>query len=1296
MTDKRKIIRGAGKGGNSSPPPPTRTPDTLHSKQFATFLDLISEGEIEGSASASKEGITDKNSIAYKNAFFKDVFLNNTPILKATATSSNPADIDFNFQNVTFNARFGTADQTKIDGIESSASVIPVGVEVKQTTPVTRQITNTDVDRVRLTITFPQIQVATDTGDLLGDTVEFTISVQYNSGGYTVVHTDTVTGRTADAYQKDFSVKINGSFPVDIRVSRITADSTTSSTINAFQWTSLTEIIDDASTYANSAYTSLRLDSQQFSSIPSRKYRIRGIKVRIPGAGASSSGTPTVDLATGRIIYPDGYIFNGVMGAAVWTSCPAMILLDVLTNTRYGFGDHITDSNLDLFSFVTASKYANTLVDDGLGGQEARFSCNVNIQSSAQAFDLINELAGVMRCMPIFTAGSITITQDSPKDASYLFNLSNITSEGFSYSGSSLKQRHTAVAVSYFNMDTQEVDFEVVEDSTAQSKFGIITKQVKAFACTSRGQAARLGRAILFAEQNESEIVSFTTSIDAGAVVRPGSIIDINDPVRSGVRRGGRLSAVASTTVMTIDDASASDLATTNSPKFTVVLPDGTAETRDVSSISSAGVVTVSSAFSQTPNVNTAWLLSNTTVEAQKFRVISIEEQDGINFTITALSYVPAKYDFIEDGTALPAATISILDELPPPPSNLSAFETIVAINNQAVSKIIISWRPIVGVVEYQVNYRYNNGNYVSERVSRPDFEIINSQLGTYEIQVFSYNIQGQLSTTSNDLTFIAVGKTAPPENPTGLTSEPVSENFIRLRFDPATDIDVTHGGNVVVRHTSDTSANATFQNSVEIIPRLPGNVSETLVPALTGTYSVKFLDDTGNLSESAAKIIVTKPNPQPDQVIQTKREDPSFAGTKVRTAFSTELNGLVLDGTEFFDNVDDVDQLANFDFMYGSFLNQRGIVSHRGTYTFADDLDLEAVFNLSLERHFRSNSFTLSSLWDTRRSLVDEMLDWDGTLAEDVNATLQVSTTQGAPTASLSANYTQSKDQITIARSSHGAAVNDNLLVNFTGGTAQDGFLKVTSVPDVNNVTVEAVREQVLYNVVANDARELRFYTKGNHGGLSVGDTVRLVMLTGGAVSGEYVVGSLFPFNTVSITTTSNPVVDVGTLEFIKVKDSSGSNVTTSGTCNLSAAFTPFNTFANGEFTARGFRFQAVLTSNNPDQNIEVDELGYTASIKRRTETVNTAIASGCATNNAAKTVTFGNSFYTGTNTINASTTAFLPTIGITLENAVSGDYFKVTSITSTQFVIETRDSSNAFKDLSFKYTAVGFGKGG
>ena len=995
----KKFIRGAG--GPPPPPPPrqpTRTPDTLHSRQFATFLDLLSEGEIEGFATASKEGLT-KGTTAYNNAALKDIFLNNTPILRSTANSSSPATTDFNFQDVGFEPRFGTSNQTKISGIESSSSVTGVGVTVTASSPVTRQITNSNVDAVNVTITFPQIQKATNEGDLLGSTVQLKISVQYNSGGFTDVITDTFTGRTADAYQRDYRINLTGSFPVDIRVSRITADSTDTSLIDAFQWTSFGEIIDDSNTYANSAYSSLRLDSMQFSSIPSRKFRIRGIKVRIPGAGANSSGTPSIDSATGRIIYPDGYIFNGVMGAAQWCSCPSMILLDILTNSRYGFGDHISDSTLDLFSFVTASKFANTLVSDGLGGQEARFSCNVSIQSSSEAFDLINELAGVMRCMPIWTAGSITMTQDSPSTASYLFNLSNVTEDGFSYSGSSLKQRHTVISVSYFNMDSQEIDYEVVEDASAIAKFGSIVKQVKAFACTSRGQAARLGKAILFAEQNESEVCTFATSIDSGVVVRPGTIISVADPVRSGLRRGGKIKSVQSTTQITVDDSANTDLPTTNNPTLSIILPDGTLETKNISAISGA-VITVSEAFSQTPNVNTNWLLQDDTVQSQLFRVITVEEQDGCNYTITALSYVNEKYAFIEDGATLPTRTISVLNELKDPPNALVADEKLVIINNQAVSKLIISWQPVSGVTQYQVNYRYNNGNFVSTTVSSPDFEIFNTNIGTYEIQVFSYNTALELSATSTNLTFNAVGKTAVPSNVTGLSAEPINEKLVRLRWNLSTDLDVTHGGRVYVRHSTLTNGNGTFSNSTDLIEALAGNTTSAEVPYLEGEYILKFRDDGGRFSTGETSVIIDLPDNQAPLVTQTRREDldsPKFQGTKNNVAFDATTNTLNLVGGGTFDSITDFDAVGSLD-------DFGGIVP-LGTYDFGgtaggDTLDLGGVFSLDLKRHFLTEAFYPSDLFDSR-GLIDDITDFDGATATEVNAEMLVRVTQDNPSGS-------------------------------------------------------------------------------------------------------------------------------------------------------------------------------------------------------------------------------------------------------------------------------------------------------
>jgi len=986
MTDETKIIRGAG-GPPKPPPPPYRAPDTLHSRSFATVQDLISEGEIEGFASASKAELT-KGTTAYENASLKDIFLNDTPILDANASNSSPADTDFNFKDVVFKSKFGTSSQTAMSGIPAeSRSPTAVGVIVTTSASVTRQITNTDVDAVIVTLTWPQIQVAEDDGDIRGDTVEYKIQIQHDSGGFVDKITASVSGRTADAYQRDHRIELTSGFTtVDVRVVRVTADSTDAARVNAFQFTSFQEVIDNNSTYANSAYTALRLDSKQFNRIPTRKFRIRGIKVRIPGAGASGTGTPTVDIQTGRIVYPSGYVFNGVMGAATYTNCPAMCLLDLLTNTRYGLGNHIVDSNIDLFSFVAASKYANEEVDDGSGSgtKEARFSCNVNIQSPKEAFAAINELSGVMRCMPIWSAGGITLSQDKETTASYLFNLANVGEGGFAYSGSSLKTRHSVISVSYFNMDSKEVDFEVVEDSAAIAKLGTIVKQVKAFACTSRNQAARLGRAILFAEQNESETCTFTTSIDGGVVVRPGSVIEINDPVRSGARRGGRVVS-ATTTAVTIDSLSNTTMpALDDSPTLSVILSDGTVETKTITAISNA-VITVDSAFSSAPNVNAPYLISSTSLQTQLFRVIEIQEQDEVNYVITALSYVEGKYAFIENGTELPTRTISILNAPALPPSNLTIREQTVVINSIARSKLIVDWQPVVGVTQYLVNYKVENGNYVSQVVFSSDFELLDTIKATYTVQVFSYNSLGELSTNPTETSFTALGKTALPEDVSGLTIEPINEQFVRLRFTQATAIDVLHGGRVYVRHTNQTGGAATFQSAQDVIEAVAGGATEVIAPALAGTYLLKFQDDGGRFSANAASVALSIVDILDSITVKTDREDTDgtpYNGTKSNLTFDSTLGGLKLTNPT---------------------------TNASGTYDFVETLDLGGTFSLVLKRHFQGVGFYTGDEFDNRTDNIDTWTDFDGTIANDVNAKMAVRTTTDNP--SSSPTYTSFND---------------------------------------------------------------------------------------------------------------------------------------------------------------------------------------------------------------------------------------------------------------------------------------------
>ena len=1053
MTDK--IIRGSG-GPPPTPPSPTRAPDTLNSRQFATIQDLLSEGEIEGFATPSKAGLT-KGSTAYNNAALKDIFLNDTPILRSSASNSNPQTADFNFQNVEFIPRFGTSNQSHIAGLEqpnpsplagfSSVLCSKSGGGVSRALP-------TGKDAVKVTVTFPIIQKVTDENDILGSRVKLKISTRQttptvNQTSFEERLTDVIKGRTADAYSKEYRVDLlDGYTSADVKIERVTDDRPSGSNIvDAFNVSLIQLLIDDKQTYPNSAYTNLRIDSEQFSSIPKRAFRIRGVKVRIPGAGASNSGTPTVDLQTGRIIYPSNYIFNGTMGAAVWCSCPAMILLDLLTTERYGFGTHITDSSLDLFSFVAASRYANELVSDGFGGQEARFSCNVNLQGSMEAYQLINELAGVMRCFPIWSEGSVTITQDKPTDASYLFSLANVGEGGFSYSGSSLKQRHSVISVSYFNMDSREIDYEVVEDTAAQAKLGIVKKDVKAFACTSRGQAQRLGKAILFSEQNESEVISFTTSIDAGAIVRPGSVISVNDPVRGGERRSGRINA-ATTTQITVDNTTDLDTFTGTNKKCSVILPDGSVEFGTVTGIVGS-VITVNNvtrrdgstgnpSFTEAPNVNSIWLLQSSTLEAQTFRVISVEEQDGINYAITALTYIDGKYANIESGISLPARNISLLNELKDPPSNLQASERIVVINALAVTKLILSWVSVTGVSQYLVQYRFNDTNWVSEIVFRPDFELTNTEAGVYEFKVYSYNAALKLSATSTDLVFNAVGKTEPPGNVQNLSMEPITNKLVRLRWTKSVDADVLHGGRVYVRHSNLTDGTGTFQNSVDLVTALAGNTTDVVVPSLDGEYILKFQDDQGNFSTGETSVIQDLPDLIDTQVILQDREDldtPGFQGTDTNTAFNTETSAL---------------QLSN------------PATNATGEYAFKDVLDLQGVFSLDLKRVIRSVGFVIGtdietiipsgSFWD------DYAIDgnFDGPAANEVNCQIQVATSQTASGSFGSFN-------------------------NFANGTFKGRRFKFKLVLETTNVSQNMNVQQAGYTAEFQSRTEQNYQTGGS-----------------------------------------------------------------------------------------------------------------------------------------------------------------------------------------------------------------------
>jgi len=745
---------------SAKPHVPVEAPDSLVSASYAKIVDFLSEGEIDGLVDG-----------------YKSIYVNDTPLQNT--------DGSFNFQGITVETRNGTQGQAYISGFDESANEIPVGITVQQATPIVRTITNLTVNAVRPIITVPQLQEFCDNGDIGGASFRVVIYVQYNGGSYTQVINDVVIGRASQQYQRQYLINLSGAFPVNIKVERNNPDSTSSKIIDAFSFSSYSEVTWGKLAYPGSALVGLRINAEQFASIPDRSYLIRGLKIKIPN-------NATVERATGRLIYSG--IWDGTFSAtAQWCSDPAWCLWDLCT-ARYAFGDQIDSSLLDRWAFYSASQYCSELVDSGFRADsgsiiyEPRFSCNVNIQNSEDAYGLINSMASVFRGMPFWSTGALTVSQDRPQDPAYLFNLSNVSEPGFQYSGSSVKTRPTVVIVKYFDLDIRNYAWEPVEDQAGIAKYGVIKAEIEAYACTSRGQAHRWGQWYLAAEQ---EVCTFTTSVAEGVILRPGQVVEICDPMRAGARRGGRISA-ATASAITVDDATG--LVASNTPMLSVILPDGTAQARPVAGIT-GNVISVSTAFSAAPNSNSIWNFETSTLQSTTWRVLSVMEQDQCQYAITCLGYDASKYANIENGTPLQPRTVTILNDIPAAPTSLSITEALYSYQAQIRSKVIVSWKGVQGISQYLIKWRSTSGsqpgNWTQITRQQQDYEILDITPGYFEINVYSVNSGGQSSATPLSGSITALGKVAPPSNVTGFTATLDPSAGVTLSWDPVADLDL-------------------------------------------------------------------------------------------------------------------------------------------------------------------------------------------------------------------------------------------------------------------------------------------------------------------------------------------------------------------------------------------------------------------------------------------------------------------------------------------------------------------------
>jgi predicted phage tail protein len=790
--------------------------------------------------------------------------------------------------------------------------------------------------------------------------------------GYFPVYTDTISGKTTSKYQRAYRVELTGSAPWDIRVRRITADSTSTSLNNKTYWDSYTEIISAKLNYPNSALFGLQIDASQFNSIPRRGYEADLILIKIP-----SNYDPITREYTGT--------WDGTFNVE-WSNNAAWVLYDIVTNDRYGLGQIISETMIDKWTLYTIGQYCDEMVPDGFGGLEPRFTCNIYLQTREQAYQVVMNLASVFRSMIYISAGSVYVAQDAPKDVSQIFSAANVIDGEFNYSGSSVKVRHSVVLVTWNDpQDAYNQKIEYVSDDDAIARYGVVQTEIVAVGCTSRGQAARIGRWLLYSEQYEPETITFKAALDT-VYLQPGDVIEVNHANRAGKRLGGRLIA-SSVSTITLDAEIQIEAGKTY--EITCVLPDKTLETRSITNAPGLhSAITLSADFSQAPQVYAMWIVSINDLVPEQWRVISISESNKINYEITALTYRSDKYNAVEQDLVLEPLPLSILNGgLPNIPENLNIVESLYLAGIGVVGvKATVSWNSQLGINGYVLTYQKENENPISITTSDTTVEIKPLIEGNYTFKVYATNTLGKKS-QSAIVSKTIYGKILPPVTIENFNVSKIN-GIAQASWLLHPDLDVQVGGNIVVRHTPKTIG-ATWQDGV-IVEAFTGNSSSGVMPLMTGTYFAKALDSSGNYSENAVSFIATEGMVTGFNTVATITESPNFDGLKTNVAaINSQLKITCV--SKIGEMVGDVSTWPK--------LSTLGGINASGEYEFDQMFDLTTVATRRIEADIDALNFDVGNSI-SQRGLVSLWGSVIGEVVNDCDATLYYASTDDDPLA--------------------------------------------------------------------------------------------------------------------------------------------------------------------------------------------------------------------------------------------------------------------------------------------------------
>ncbi len=731
-------IAGAGGKGGGNARTPVETPDSLHSISYAKILDLTSEGEIRGLVAGNQS-----------------VYLNEVPIQNSDGT--------LNFAGVRVETRSGTQDQEHIAGFPSVENEVTVGVELRSNAPVVRSISGADLSAARIRFGVPALQRQnSENGDTEGYAIEYAIDLSTDGGAFSTVLTNAFRGKTTTEYQRSHRIDLPAGSQWQVRIRRLTPNAGSSLIADTVNVLSLTEIIDAKLRYPNCALAAVQVDASAFQNIPSRAYQIWGRIIRVP-----SNYDPISRGYTG--------VWDGTFKSA-WTNNPAWVFFDIVTNNRFGLGNRIPLDWVDKWRLYEIAQYCDQLVSDGVGGMEPRFTCSLYLQTRADAYRVLQDMASMFRGISFYAGGQVMAAADMPKDPVYTYSQSNVVEGKFTYEGSGRKARHTVALVSWTDPDDfgrQKVEpVQLLGAEFGIARYGVNQVEVTALGCHSRSQAQRVGNHILYSENLETETVSFEVGLDA-LNCTPGDVIQVGDANRAGRRNSGRISAAGGNS-LTLDVVPPSmqvgDL-------LRATLPTGKTEARTINGIDPvARVVTVSAPWSAVPVAQSIWATESADLVLQQFRVLSIAEAEGLNYRITALQHRPDKFAAIDDGTRLEPPPISIVPpSVQPPPANVRLSSHVVIDQGIATPVLTIEWDAADKAIAYDVEWRRDDLNWVRVgRVGTASVEVRGVYAGKYLARVRAVSALNAVSQPTLSVLTDIQGKTEPPPALTSLTAASV------------------------------------------------------------------------------------------------------------------------------------------------------------------------------------------------------------------------------------------------------------------------------------------------------------------------------------------------------------------------------------------------------------------------------------------------------------------------------------------------------------------------------------------